>query len=64
MISFLGAHNGGARVGNGIGNAPPAIRSDRIIVNLSGGAAVRLRYIGCPFAPFLDTAQQNVCDGL
>ncbi|WP_262408185.1 heme-binding protein [Sphingopyxis sp. OPL5] len=63
MISFLGAHNGGARVG-GIGNAPPAIRSDRIIVNLAGGASVRLRYIGCPFAPFLDTAQQNVCDGL
>jgi uncharacterized protein GlcG (DUF336 family) len=64
MISFLGAHNGGARVGNGIGNAPAAIRSDRVIVNLAGGASVRLRYIGCPFAPFLDTAQQNVCDGL
>ncbi|SNS88801.1 heme-binding protein [Sphingopyxis indica] len=63
MISFLGLHNAGARVG-GIGNAPPAIRADRIVVRLADGATVRLRYINCPFAPFLDTAQQNVCDGL
>ena len=63
MISFLGAHNGGARVGS-IGNAPKAIRSDNVVVTLSDGATVRLRYISCPFAPFLDTAQQNVCDGL
>ena len=61
MISFLGAHNGGARVG-GIGNAPRDMRADTIIVPV--GAGVRLRYIACPFAPFLDTAQQNVCDGL
>ncbi len=63
MISFLGTHNGGARVGT-IGNAPAAIRADRVIVTLADGKTVRLRYIGCPFAPFLDTAQQNVCDGL
>jgi hypothetical protein len=25
---------------------------------------VRLRYVNCPFAPFLDTADQNVCQGL
>jgi len=61
MISFLGLHNGGARIG-GIGNAPKAIRSDNVVVNV--GAGVRLRYISCPFAPFLDTANQNVCDGL
>ncbi len=63
MISFLGANNGGAKVG-GIGNAPKEMRADRIVVALSGGANVRLRYISCPFAPFLDTAQQNVCEGL
>ncbi|WP_432768454.1 MAG: heme-binding protein [Sphingopyxis sp.] len=63
MISFLGAHNGGARVG-GIGNAPSAIRADRVVVTLADNRTVRLRYISCPFAPFLDTAQQNVCDGL
>lgn len=62
MISFLGLHNAGQAVG-GIGNAPPSIRSDTVIVNL-GNAQVRLRYVGCPFAPFLDTADQNVCQGL
>lgn len=64
MISFLGAHNGGAKAGGGIGNAPMAIRSDNVIVTLSDGKTVRLRYVGCPFAPFLDTSQQNVCQGL
>jgi len=63
MVSFLGAHNGGARAGT-IGNAPTAIRADRVVVTLADGKTVRLRYVGCPFAPFLDTAQQNVCDGL
>ncbi len=62
MISFLGLHNAGQRVG-GIGNAPKAIRADNIVVDL-GNANVRLRYINCPFAPFLDTADQNVCEGL
>lgn len=61
MISFLGLNNGGLRVG-GIGNAPKAIRSDRIVVKV--GAGVRLRYVSCPFAPFLDTSIQNVCEGL
>ncbi|MDZ3833247.1 MAG: heme-binding protein [Sphingopyxis sp.] len=63
MISFLGTHNGGARVG-GIGNAPVGIRADNIVVTLADSKTVRLRYISCPFAPFLDTAQQNVCQGL
>ncbi|WP_406568365.1 heme-binding protein [Alterisphingorhabdus coralli] len=62
MVSFLGLHNAGVRLGT-IGNAPPEIRADRIVVDL-GDARVRLRYINCPFAPFLDTAQQNVCEGL
>lgn len=61
MISFLGAHNAGARLG-GIGNAPKGIRADQIVVDV--GAGVRLRYVSCPFAPFLDSTQQNVCDGL
>lgn len=61
MIGFLGVNNGGLRVG-GISNAPKAIRSDRIVVNV--GVGVRLRYISCPFAPFLDTSIQNVCEGL
>ncbi len=62
MISFLGVNNAGVRVG-GIGNAPREIRADRIVVRV-GSREVRLRYINCPFAPFLDTDEQNVCEGL
>jgi len=62
MASFLGLNNAGVRLGT-IGNAPKAIRADNIVVNL-GNANVRLRYVNCPFAPFLDTNAQNVCDGL
>ncbi len=61
MVSFLGANNGGARV-TGIGNAPAGIRSDQLVVQV-GGNGVRLRYVSCPFAPFLDTTDQNVCQG-
>jgi uncharacterized protein GlcG (DUF336 family) len=59
MISFLGAHNAGVRVG-GIGNAAPAMRADQLLV---GPTRTRLRYVGCPFAPFLDSNEQNVCEG-
>lgn len=61
MIAFLGANNGGKAVGT-IGNAPKAIRADNIVVAI--GSGVRLRYVNCPFAPFLDTSEQNVCEGL
>ena len=60
MISFLGTHNGGLRVG-GIGNAATSIRADNLIVGPT--APARLRYVGCPFAPFLDTNDQNACQG-
>jgi uncharacterized protein GlcG (DUF336 family) len=63
MISFLGLNNAGVRLGGGIGNAPNASRADRIVVQV-GSRQVRLRYVNCPFAPFLDTAAQNVCEGL
>ncbi len=63
MISFLGALNGGTRAGTGIGNAPSSIRADQIVVALSNSPGVRLRYVSCPFAPFLDTSEINVCQG-
>lgn len=63
MISFLGLNNASVRLGGGLGNAPAPIRADRILVAV-GSRQVRLRYVGCPFAPFLDTAAQNVCEGL
>jgi uncharacterized protein GlcG (DUF336 family) len=62
MAAFLGANNAGVKLGS-ISNAPVALRSDQIVVS-GAGSGVRLRFIGCPFAPFLDTAQQNVCQGL
>ena len=62
MVGFLGLHNAGQLVG-GIANAPKDIRADRIVVDVNG-RPVRLRYVSCPFAPFLDTAQQNPCEGL
>jgi uncharacterized protein GlcG (DUF336 family) len=63
MVSFLGLNNAGIRLGT-VRNADPAIRADQIVVQLGGGREARLRYVSCPFAPFLDTAQQNVCQGL
>ena len=59
MTAFLGVANASARVS--IRNADAAIRADQVVVPNSGG--VRLRYVSCPFAPFLDTADQNVCSG-
>jgi uncharacterized protein GlcG (DUF336 family) len=61
MISFLGAHNAGA-AGASVRNAEPTLRSDQIVIDTMPGT-VRLRYVGCPFAPFLDTADQNACQG-
>ncbi len=64
MIGFLGANNASIRLGAAsVGNAPLSVRSDNVIVPVTGGRTVRLRYVGCPFAPFLDTAEQNVCQG-
>jgi uncharacterized protein GlcG (DUF336 family) len=61
MISFLGLFNGAQKVGGTINEADPAIRSDTLVVGPE--VKVRLRYVNCPFAPFLDTSEQNVCQG-
>ncbi len=63
LVPFLGVNNAGVKLGTGIGNAPAAIRADRIAVPV-GNSTTRLRYVNCPFAPFLDTTAQNVCQGL
>jgi len=54
--------NGGT--GQGLGNAPAAIHADaRVSIRPSfGGTAINLRYVQCPQTPFLNSAQQNVCD--
>ncbi len=63
MIAFLGTNNGAKKVGS-ISNAPAAIRADQLIVPVAGTSGARLLYVNCPFAPFLDVADQNVCQGL
>ncbi|HET9679374.1 MAG TPA: heme-binding protein, partial [Gammaproteobacteria bacterium] len=57
MIAFLGLHNADEILGT-INNAPPAMRAD----NLSP-QGVHLRYVQCPQKPFLNSEQQNVCEG-
>lgn len=58
MISFLGLHNAGEVIGNGIGNAPIELRADTLV---AGG--VNLRFVNCPYSPFLDSREQAVCSG-
>ena len=58
MIAFLGLHNAGQALGGTIGNAPTGGRADTLIAQ-----GVRLRYVQCPQAPFLDSTEDNVCEG-
>ncbi|HKR33960.1 MAG TPA: heme-binding protein [Steroidobacteraceae bacterium] len=58
MIAFLGLHNAGQAVGGGLGNAPADRRADTVIAQ-----GVRLRYVQCPQAPFIDSTDDNVCEG-
>ena len=57
MISFLGLHNAGQTLGT-INNAPPEMRADQLTP-----MGNRLRFVQCPQAPFLDSTEQNVCEG-
>jgi uncharacterized protein GlcG (DUF336 family) len=60
MVSFLGLFNGGQRIG-GIGHAAISMRISNIpFPNADGGF---LPYVQCPFAPFVDSTEQNVCQG-
>jgi uncharacterized protein GlcG (DUF336 family) len=59
LVAFLGLANAGAQLGNGIGHAPSNIRAD----NLSPRGA-RLLYVQCPQAPFNNSNEQFVCEGL
>ena len=61
MASFLGLYNATTARGIAPKNADPAIRADTVVTGQL--SAARLRYVSCPFAPFLDTNDQNVCQG-
>jgi uncharacterized protein GlcG (DUF336 family) len=60
MISFLGLSNASTRLNGSISLPPASIRSDQVQVTVAG-TPVRLRFVGCPFAPFVDTSENNVC---
>ncbi|MEO0881006.1 MAG: heme-binding protein, partial [Pseudomonadota bacterium] len=62
MISFLGVDRASERLSGALNNAPPAIRADTVVISVNGNP-VRLRYVNCPFTPFVDSDEQNVCQG-
>ena len=55
MIAFLGLHEAGLKLGT-IGNAPVNIRADQLTPK-----GIRLRFVQCPQAPYLNSDEQNVC---
>ncbi len=57
MVAFLGLHQAGALLGT-INNANPDIRADQLVP-----AGARLRFVQCPYAPFIDSNETNVCAG-
>ncbi len=57
MISFLGLHEAGLSLGT-INNAPVNIRADQLTPQ-----GVRLRFVQCPQAPYINSSAQNVCAG-
>lgn len=58
MVSFLGLHNAAQALNSGFGNAPLSKRADTLEVQ-----GLNLRYVQCPFTPFLESRDQNVCAG-
>lgn len=58
MVAFLGLHNASIGLGTGVSHAPAAIRSDQL-----APYGIRLRYVSCPFSPFLNSGEQRACEG-
>jgi uncharacterized protein GlcG (DUF336 family) len=61
MIGFLGIDGAHSALGT-IGNAPPAMRADQLVIN-QGGGANRVLYVQCPVSPFLGSSVQDACSG-
>ena len=57
MVAFLGLARAGEVVN--VNNAPLELRADNLEPQ-----GIRLRYIQCPQAPFLNSTREGVCDGL
>ena len=58
MIAFLGLYEAGRALGGALDNAPAAERADQLTPR-----GVRLRYVQCPQAPYLNSSTDNVCSG-
>jgi uncharacterized protein GlcG (DUF336 family) len=59
LVAFLGLSNAAAILNSGINQAPPGIRNDQLSPRNS-----RLLYVQCPQAPFNNSNEQFVCEGL
>jgi len=62
MGSFLAAYRTGLTTKPHVSNAKTSIRSNRVKFN-DGRQTVALRFVECPFAPFLDNNTQKACSG-
>ena len=60
MIAFLGIQGAVMQTGT-INQAPVAMRADQFGAGTSGTV---LRFISCPQSPFVNSDQENVCNGL
>jgi hypothetical protein len=58
MVAFLGLHNASQALNGSIGEAPAARRADTLAPQ-----GTRLIYVQCPQSPFLNSDQENVCNG-
>ncbi|MEY2697826.1 MAG: hypothetical protein RL333_1964 [Pseudomonadota bacterium] len=62
MGSFLAAYRTGLTTRPRVGLPKTSIRSNRVKFN-DGRQTVALRFVECPFAPFLDNNTQKACSG-
>ena len=62
MGSFLSAYRTGLTTRPRVGLPKNSIRSNRVKFN-DGRQTVALRFVECPFAPFLDNNTQKACSG-
>jgi uncharacterized protein GlcG (DUF336 family) len=58
MVAFLGLQRALQALNTGLSQAPASMRADTLQPQ-----GTRLRYVQCPQAPFLNSSQENVCEG-
>jgi uncharacterized protein GlcG (DUF336 family) len=58
LVAFLGVDRARRALNTGVQNAPQDRRADRL-----DPQNTNLRYVQCPYAPFLNSDDQSVCEG-